>query len=256
MIAARHPRRIAHPLLDDAPFAVGGEEEDVVIELVAVLDRGAVHLGGSAARVDQRLRVAADRRHRRPRSGAASSARRCPCRRRRRTPSRGRCPSALPSQRRTPSSSRRSSASRTRARSRRPETRTDPRAGAGCRGCRARWRDRSGFRATGAPCARRARLEPCRREEEGMRNRCGGTHRNLSEPGTACQPVPLRPGLAVAHANSGAEGRARRARASGAARGRRGLSSTDCVSLPSILSSAGPPRIQRITATMSFSQSM
>ena len=31
---------------------------------------------------------------------------------------------------------------------------------------------------------------------------------------------------------------------------------TDCVSLPSMLSSAGPPRIQRITATMSFSQSM
>src|SRR6185436_9263581 len=31
---------------------------------------------------------------------------------------------------------------------------------------------------------------------------------------------------------------------------------TDCVSLPSMLSSAGPPRIQRIAATMSFSQSM
>src|SRR5262249_58043154 len=61
VIAPRRAARIAHALLDDAPVAGGGEEEDMVVELITVLDGGAVHLGRRPARVHERLRVAADR---------------------------------------------------------------------------------------------------------------------------------------------------------------------------------------------------
>src|ERR671930_1798472 len=58
MIAARHTRRVAHSLLDDAPVARRREEERVMIELITVLDGGAVDFGRHPARVDERGAVA------------------------------------------------------------------------------------------------------------------------------------------------------------------------------------------------------
>ena len=58
VVAARETGLIADPLLDDAPFTRGREEEGVVIELVPVLHRGVVDLRGHSARVHQRIGVA------------------------------------------------------------------------------------------------------------------------------------------------------------------------------------------------------
>jgi hypothetical protein len=49
---------VQHALLDDAPAAGRREHEAVVIELVAVLQRGVVDLGGELAGADQRCRLA------------------------------------------------------------------------------------------------------------------------------------------------------------------------------------------------------
>ena len=59
MIAPRHAAVVAHPLLHHAPLAGRGEEERVMVELVAILDRRAVDLGDHLAGIDQRLRVPA-----------------------------------------------------------------------------------------------------------------------------------------------------------------------------------------------------
>jgi hypothetical protein len=57
VVAARHAGRIVHALLHDTPAAVGQEDKRVLIQLVAVLHRGVVHLGGKAARLHQRRRI-------------------------------------------------------------------------------------------------------------------------------------------------------------------------------------------------------
>src|SRR3954453_20343602 len=57
VIATRHPVVVVHALLHDAPAARRYEEERVVIELVAVLHRGAVHLRRHPAGIDERPRV-------------------------------------------------------------------------------------------------------------------------------------------------------------------------------------------------------
>ena len=60
MVAARLPRVAVHPLLDDDPAAVVGDDEAVQIEVEAVLHGGAVDLGDEAARVGERGAVEAD----------------------------------------------------------------------------------------------------------------------------------------------------------------------------------------------------
>ena len=60
MVAARLPAVAVHPLLDDHPLAVVGDDEAVQVEVEAVLHRGAVDLGDQAARLGQRGAVDAD----------------------------------------------------------------------------------------------------------------------------------------------------------------------------------------------------
>ena len=55
VIPAGGSRLAIHPLLDDTPVAGGCEEECVVIELISILDGGAVHLRRHAARVHEGL---------------------------------------------------------------------------------------------------------------------------------------------------------------------------------------------------------
>jgi hypothetical protein len=60
VVAARHRRFIAHPLLHDAPLAFRGEDERVMVELIAVLNCGVVDFSRDATRVDERLGIAPD----------------------------------------------------------------------------------------------------------------------------------------------------------------------------------------------------
>ncbi len=53
MIAPGVAGGVVHPLLDHRPIALPGEQEAVVVELVAVLEGGAVHLGRDLAGVDE-----------------------------------------------------------------------------------------------------------------------------------------------------------------------------------------------------------
>ncbi len=53
VIAAGVLRLVVHALLDDGPLPLAVEQEHVVVELIAVLYGGAVHLGGHAARIDE-----------------------------------------------------------------------------------------------------------------------------------------------------------------------------------------------------------
>ena len=60
MVAARLPRVAVHPLLDDDPAPVVGDDEAVQVEVEAVLHGGAVDLGDEAARGRERGAVEAD----------------------------------------------------------------------------------------------------------------------------------------------------------------------------------------------------
>ena len=60
VIAPRLAIAAVHALLDDHPLAVVGDDEAVQVEIVAVLDRGAVDLGDQPARARQRLAVEPD----------------------------------------------------------------------------------------------------------------------------------------------------------------------------------------------------
>ena len=60
MVAARLAGVAVHPLLDDDPAPVVGDDEAVQIEVEAVLHRGAVDLGDEAARGRERGAVEAD----------------------------------------------------------------------------------------------------------------------------------------------------------------------------------------------------
>ena len=60
MVAARLARVAVHPLLDDDPAPVVGDDEAVQIEVEAVLHGGAVDLGDEAARGGERGAVEAD----------------------------------------------------------------------------------------------------------------------------------------------------------------------------------------------------
>ncbi len=52
VIAPRLAVRLIHPLLDNGPFALPGEDKAVMIELVAIVHRGIINLGGHAAGVN------------------------------------------------------------------------------------------------------------------------------------------------------------------------------------------------------------
>jgi hypothetical protein len=58
VITPGHRIRIVHPLLHDAPLPARREDENVVIELIAILYRGVVDLRRNLAGVDQRLGIA------------------------------------------------------------------------------------------------------------------------------------------------------------------------------------------------------
>jgi len=60
VIAPRLAVAVVHALLHDHPLAVIGDDEAVQVEIVAVLDRGAVDLGDQPARARQRVAVEAD----------------------------------------------------------------------------------------------------------------------------------------------------------------------------------------------------
>ena len=60
VIAPRGPRRFVHALLDDRPFALGGEHERVQVDLKAVRDGVVVDACGEPARSHQRFAVKAD----------------------------------------------------------------------------------------------------------------------------------------------------------------------------------------------------
>src|SRR2546423_7387800 len=53
VIATRGTIAAAHALLDDCPLAFGADEEAVVVNAEAILDRGRIDLGGHAAIVGQ-----------------------------------------------------------------------------------------------------------------------------------------------------------------------------------------------------------
>src|SRR5436190_24362342 len=57
MVSAGHAIVVVHALLNDTPPGRTCEEECMVIELVAILDCGAVDFGGHAAGVHQRSRI-------------------------------------------------------------------------------------------------------------------------------------------------------------------------------------------------------
>ena len=57
VVAARVLGVIVHALLNHRPGTAFGENEGVVVKLVAVLDGGVIHLGGHAAGVNQRRGV-------------------------------------------------------------------------------------------------------------------------------------------------------------------------------------------------------
>ncbi len=57
VVAAGVAVGLVHALLHHRPGAPSGEQKGVVVELVAVLDGGAVHLGRHAAGVDQGQRL-------------------------------------------------------------------------------------------------------------------------------------------------------------------------------------------------------
>ncbi len=88
VIAAGVAVVFVHPLLDDRPGASPGKKKGVVIKLVAVLDGGAIHLGGHAAGINQRCRVERNQLAPRSQSRRESCAKSCPCRRRQTSPGR------------------------------------------------------------------------------------------------------------------------------------------------------------------------
>ena len=59
VITARRPAAVAHALLDHRPAAVVGDDEAVEIEIEAVLNGGAVHLGDEPADSAKRRSVEA-----------------------------------------------------------------------------------------------------------------------------------------------------------------------------------------------------
>ena len=60
VIAARQPVRLVHPLLNDGPLAVGGDDEGVQVNLKAVGDGVVVDAGGESAGAHERVTVEAD----------------------------------------------------------------------------------------------------------------------------------------------------------------------------------------------------
>jgi hypothetical protein len=57
VIAARQSRLLVHPLLDDRPLAVPGQEEAVQINLESVGDGVVIHLGGEPAGSHERVTI-------------------------------------------------------------------------------------------------------------------------------------------------------------------------------------------------------
>ena len=60
MIAARQPAVAIHALLNHHPMAVVGDDEAMQIEIEAILQRGAVHLGDETAGLRQRRAIETD----------------------------------------------------------------------------------------------------------------------------------------------------------------------------------------------------